>query len=70
MVIEQSPSGQSPLTSVFPLCVYQEHFAELFGQDAAAESRRSQERFRNGMLVWMSLVAGIAIGSFIVMKLL
>lgn len=49
-----------------PVC--QEHFAELFGQDAAAESRRSQERFRKGLLAGMSLVAGIVVGSFIVLK--
>lgn len=47
-----------------------ERFAELFGQDAAAESRRSQERFRNGLFLGISLAAGIAVGSFIVMKLL
>lgn len=63
-------TGQWPLTSAFTFYVYQVRFAELFGQDAAAESRRSQERFRNGLLVGMSLAAGIAIGSLIVRKLL
>lgn len=63
-------AGQWALTSAFTFYVSQVRFAELFGQDAAAESRRSQERFRNGLLVGMSLAAGIAIGSFIVRKLL
>lgn len=60
----------SELSGLSPFSVSQERFAELFGQDAAAESRRSQERFRNGLFVGMSLAAGIAVGSFIVMKLL
>lgn len=63
-------TDQWPLTSAFAFYVNQVRFAELFGQDAAAESRRSQERFRNGLLVGMSLAAGIAVGSFIVRKLL
>lgn len=58
------------LSSTVPFFYFQERFAELFGQDAAAESRRSQERFRNGLFVGMTLAAGIAVGSFIVKKLL
>lgn len=58
------------LTSTIAFFYFQERFAELFGQDAAAESRRSQERFRNGLFVGMTLAAGIAVGSFIVKKLL
>lgn len=62
--------SRRPGSGLSPFSVSQERFAELFGQDAAAESRRSQERFRNGLFVGMSLAAGIAVGSFIVMKLL
>ncbi|XP_008316516.1 bcl-2-like protein 1 [Cynoglossus semilaevis] len=45
-----------------------EHFAELFGQDAAAESRRSQESFKKWLLAGMTLVTGVVVGSLIAQK--
>ncbi|XP_034028021.1 bcl-2-like protein 1 [Thalassophryne amazonica] len=45
-----------------------ERFAELFGQDAAAESRRSQERFKKWLLAGMTLVTGVVVGSLIAHK--
>ncbi|KAM7410805.1 hypothetical protein PAMA_020984 [Pampus argenteus] len=45
-----------------------ERFAEIFGQDAAAESRRSQESFKKWLLAGMTLVTGVVLGSFIAQK--
>ncbi|KAL6120136.1 bcl2l1 [Pungitius sinensis] len=45
-----------------------ERFAEVFGQDAAAESRRSQESFKKWLLAGMTLVTGVVVGSLIVQK--
>lgn len=50
------------------LLVHQERFAEVFGQDAAAESRRSQESFKKWLLAGMTLVTGVVVGSLIVQK--
>lgn len=61
------------LTLSFPLFlsflhVCQERFAEIFGQDAAAESRRSQESFKKWLLAGMTLVTGVVVGSLIAQK--
>uniref|UniRef100_A0A3Q3IVF5 Bcl-2-like protein 1 n=1 Tax=Monopterus albus TaxID=43700 RepID=A0A3Q3IVF5_MONAL len=45
-----------------------ERFAELFGQDAAAENRRSQESFKKWLLAGMTLVTGVVVGSLIIQK--
>ncbi|KAK2851002.1 hypothetical protein Q5P01_007278 [Channa striata] len=45
-----------------------EHFAEIFGHDAAAESRRSQESFKKWLLAGMTLVTGVVVGSLIAQK--
>lgn len=45
-----------------------EHFAEIFGQDAAAESRRSQESFKKWLLVGMTVVTGVVAGALIAQK--
>ncbi|XP_051281473.1 bcl-2-like protein 1 [Dicentrarchus labrax] len=45
-----------------------ERFAEIFGQDAAGEIRRSQESFKKWLLAGMTLVTGVVVGSFIVQK--
>lgn len=45
-----------------------ERFAEIFGQDAAAGSRKSQESFRKWLLAGMTLVTGVVVGSLIAQK--
>ncbi|TMS15792.1 Bcl-2-like protein 1 [Larimichthys crocea] len=45
-----------------------ERFAEIFGQDAAAEGRRSQESFKKWLLAGMTLVTGVVVGSLIAQK--
>ncbi|CAI5646606.1 bcl-2-like protein 1 [Oreochromis niloticus] len=45
-----------------------ERFAEIFGQDAAAESRRSQESFKKWLLVGMTVVTGVVAGALIAQK--
>ncbi|XP_017342487.1 bcl-2-like protein 1 [Ictalurus punctatus] len=45
-----------------------ERFAEIFGKDAAAESRRSQESFKKWLLAGMTLFTGVVLGSFIAQK--
>ncbi|XP_044067583.1 bcl-2-like protein 1 [Siniperca chuatsi] len=45
-----------------------ERFAEIFGQDAAAEGRRSQESFKKWLLAGMTLVTGVVLGSIIAQK--
>ncbi|KAM4562168.1 bcl-2-like protein 1 isoform 1-T2 [Odontesthes bonariensis] len=45
-----------------------ERFAEIFGQDAAAESRRSQESFKKWLLVGMTVVTGVVVGSLFAQK--
>ncbi|XP_077466444.1 bcl-2-like protein 1 [Stigmatopora argus] len=45
-----------------------ERFAELFGNDAAAEVRRSQESFKKWLLAGMTLVTGVVVGSLIAQK--
>lgn len=47
---------------------FQERFAEIFGQDAAAESRRSQESFKKWLLVGMTVVTGVVAGALIAQK--
>lgn len=56
----------NPRLSFFHVC--QERFAEIFGQDAAAESRRSQESFKKWLLAGMTLVTGVVVGSLIAQK--
>ncbi|XP_029010943.1 bcl-2-like protein 1 isoform X2 [Betta splendens] len=45
-----------------------ERFAELFGHNAVAESRRSQENFKKWLLAGMTLVTGVVVGSLIAQK--
>ncbi|XP_028849376.1 bcl-2-like protein 1 [Denticeps clupeoides] len=45
-----------------------DRFAEIFGKDTAAESRRSQESFKNWLVAGMTLVTGVVVGSLIVRK--
>ncbi|XP_012734856.2 bcl-2-like protein 1 [Fundulus heteroclitus] len=45
-----------------------ERFAEIFGGNAAAESRRSQESFKNWLLLGMSVVTAFIAGSIFVQK--
>ncbi|XP_047459504.1 bcl-2-like protein 1 [Mugil cephalus] len=45
-----------------------ERFAEIFGQDAAAESRKSQESFKKWLLVGMTVVTGVVVGSLFAQK--
>ncbi|XP_055044202.1 bcl-2-like protein 1 [Misgurnus anguillicaudatus] len=45
-----------------------ERFAEIFGKDAAAESRKSQENFKKWILVGMTLFTGVVVGSLIAQK--
>ncbi|CAM4680490.1 unnamed protein product [Leuciscus chuanchicus] len=45
-----------------------ERFAEIFGKDAAAESRKSQESFKKWLLAGMTLLTGVVVGSLIAQK--
>lgn len=45
-----------------------ERFAEIFGRDAAAEVRRSQEKLRRWLLVGVLILTGVLVGSLIVKK--
>ncbi|XP_041702133.1 bcl-2-like protein 1 [Coregonus clupeaformis] len=45
-----------------------DRFAEIFGKDAAAESRKSQESFKKWLLAGMTLVTGVVVGSLIAQK--
>uniref|UniRef100_W5MG74 Bcl-2-like protein 1 n=2 Tax=Lepisosteus oculatus TaxID=7918 RepID=W5MG74_LEPOC len=45
-----------------------DRFAEIFGKDAAAEYRRSQESFKKWLLAGMTLVTGLVVGSYIAKK--
>ncbi|KAK1801728.1 hypothetical protein P4O66_022365 [Electrophorus voltai] len=45
-----------------------EHFAEIFGKDAAAENRRSQESFKKWLLAGMTLFTGVVVGSLFAQK--
>ncbi|XP_016320500.1 bcl-2-like protein 1 [Sinocyclocheilus anshuiensis] len=45
-----------------------ERFAEIFGKDAAAESRKSQENFKKWLLAGMTLLTGVVGGSLIAQK--
>ncbi|XP_023650944.1 bcl-2-like protein 1 [Paramormyrops kingsleyae] len=45
-----------------------DRFAEIFGKDAAAESRRSQENFKKWLLAGMTLITGVVVGSLIAQK--
>lgn len=67
--LKQSASNalMSTLSSFFSF-PSQERFAELFGHDAAAEGRRSQESFKKWLLAGMTLVTGVVVGSLIAQK--
>ncbi|XP_035593934.1 bcl-2-like protein 1 [Oncorhynchus keta] len=45
-----------------------DRFAEIFGMDAAAESRKSQESFKKWFLAGMTLVTGVVVGSLFAQK--
>ncbi|XP_028309948.1 bcl-2-like protein 1 [Gouania willdenowi] len=45
-----------------------ERFAEVFGQDAVAEIRRSEESFKKWLLVGMTVVTGVVVGSLFAQK--
>lgn len=53
---------------IFSVCFVQERFAEIFGKDAAAESRKSQESFKKWLLAGMTLLTGVVVGSLIAQK--
>lgn len=57
-----------PIFVSSPFLVRQERFAEIFGQDAAAEIRRSQESFKKWLLAGMTLMTGVVVGSFIAQR--
>lgn len=70
-IVRSKPVTQkitSSLSLYFFFHVCQERFAEIFGQDAAAESRRSQESFKKWLLAGMTLVTGVVVGSLIAQK--
>lgn len=46
----------------------QDRFAEIFGNDAAAEDRKSQESFKKWLLAGVTLVTGVVVGSLIAQK--
>lgn len=50
------------------LPLLQEHFAEIFGKDAGAESRKSQESFKKWLLAGVTLFTGVVVGSLIAQK--
>uniref|UniRef100_A0A8C6SIN0 BCL2 like 1 n=1 Tax=Neogobius melanostomus TaxID=47308 RepID=A0A8C6SIN0_9GOBI len=43
-------------------------FSQIYGQDAAAESRRSQESLKKWLWAGMTLVTGVVVGSLIAQK--
>ncbi|XP_056304608.1 bcl-2-like protein 1 [Danio aesculapii] len=45
-----------------------ERFAEIFGKDAAAESRKSQESFKKWLFAGMTLLTGVVVGGLIAQK--
>ncbi|XP_071773550.1 bcl-2-like protein 1 [Centroberyx gerrardi] len=45
-----------------------DRFAEIFGRDAAAEARRSQESLRRWLLVGVVLLTGVLVGALIAKK--
>ncbi|KAM4612996.1 bcl-2-like protein 1 isoform 1-T3 [Polymixia lowei] len=45
-----------------------DRFAEIFGRDAAAEVRKSQENLRRWLLVGMVLLTGVLVGALIAKK--
>lgn len=45
-----------------------ERFAEIFGQDAAAEDRKSKESFSKWLLGGAALVTGVVVGSLLAQK--
>ncbi|KAJ8259960.1 hypothetical protein GJAV_G00175440 [Gymnothorax javanicus] len=45
-----------------------DRFAEIFGHDAAAESRRARENFQRWLVAGITLAAGVVIASLIAMK--
>lgn len=45
-----------------------ERFAEIFGHDAAAEGRRSEESFKKWLLVGMTVMTGFVVGSLFAQK--
>ncbi|XP_013883662.1 bcl-2-like protein 1 [Austrofundulus limnaeus] len=45
-----------------------EHFAEIFGDNAAAESRLAQESFKKWLLVGMTVVTAVVAGSLFAQK--
>ncbi|KAJ8016522.1 hypothetical protein DPEC_G00008120 [Dallia pectoralis] len=45
-----------------------DRFAEIFGKDAAANSRKSQESFKKWLLAGLTLVTGVVVGSLFAQK--
>uniref|UniRef100_A0A3B3ZN55 Bcl-2 Bcl-2 homology region 1-3 domain-containing protein n=1 Tax=Periophthalmus magnuspinnatus TaxID=409849 RepID=A0A3B3ZN55_9GOBI len=43
-------------------------FAEIYGQDAAAQSRHSEERFKKWLFAGMTLVTGVVVGSLLAQR--
>lgn len=49
--------------SVFPSLSLQDTFVELYGNNAAAESRKGQERFNRWFLTGMTVAGVVLLGS-------
>lgn len=47
---------------------FQERFAEIFGDNAAAESRLAEEGFKKWLLVGMTVVTAVVAGSLFAQK--
>lgn len=49
--------------STFPFLSLQDTFVELYGNNAAAESRKGQERFNRWFLTGMTVAGVVLLGS-------
>lgn len=45
-----------------------DHFAQIFGHDAAAEDRKSRENFKKWLLAGVTLVTGVVVGGLMAQK--
>ncbi|KAJ0064461.1 hypothetical protein NL108_006828 [Boleophthalmus pectinirostris] len=43
-------------------------FAQIYGDDAAAQTRRSEERFKKWLFAGMTLVTGVVVGSLLAQR--
>lgn len=51
------------IASIFPSLSLQDTFVELYGNNAAAESRKGQERFNRWFLTGMTVAGVVLLGS-------